>query len=414
MNIYTRMISDASKGDSKEVMNILNNGNKSDIRNYVNINIGKFFDSAQIKYLHKTLSLLYHMVMKFDFNFIKKNDFSYIVADITNGLMNAPPDTNTERVIDAIEDFQFIMSILVVKSYDQPGFNNFFDENRMIDTMFNKWQDAMSIEEARKLSDGDFNKVFGSMNFSSKYKNTWHDLPVLAVLVMLYGNEKTLINVFKHIPEKPELCEIFIEFLEDKAADYHGRLLTPKEFSVYLDLGIKYGCLNFKKAKEYEIQKEYLRNKFKNSANKMRALNVFNEIFTELKYRPGGTGYHEALISFQDALKNTSTFPNDKIKETIKFIDNKAKSNGEKPITTKNNGKTSGGASSSKDNGKNNEKKCPPHQVLNPKTNRCVNKTGTVGKKLVTKECPPHQILNPATNRCVNRDGAIGRQLMKK
>ena len=70
-------------------------------------------------------------------------------------------------------------------------------------------------------------------------------------------------------------------------------------------------------------------------------------------------------------------------------------------------------------------KKCKENEILNPKTNRCVSKTGTIGKKLlqntedkitttgVTKKCKENEILNPKTNRCVSRTGTIGRKLIK-
>ena len=91
-------------------------------------------------------------------------------------------------------------------------------------------------------------------------------------------------------------------------------------------------------------------------------------------------------------------------------------------------------------------KECPEGQILNPTTNRCVDKKGAIGKKLVKnlvddkpevkpkvkpeepkvkpkvkpeepkvkpKECPEGQILNPTTNRCVDKKGAIGKKLLK-
>lgn len=56
-------------------------------------------------------------------------------------------------------------------------------------------------------------------------------------------------------------------------------------------------------------------------------------------------------------------------------------------------------------------KKCPPDQILNPKTNKCVKRDGKIGKTIL-KKCPSHQILNPKTNRCVKRDGEIGKSLL--
>ena len=96
-------------------------------------------------------------------------------------------------------------------------------------------------------------------------------------------------------------------------------------------------------------------------------------------------------------------------------------------------------------------KSCGPNKLLNPKTKRCVSKTGSVGKKLSVdsfasshkiwvklilqeftvdelikiyiekvgkvsppkKKCRPDQILNPKTNRCVKRTSKIGKELLK-
>jgi hypothetical protein len=67
-------------------------------------------------------------------------------------------------------------------------------------------------------------------------------------------------------------------------------------------------------------------------------------------------------------------------------------------------------------------KPCPPDKILNPKTNRCVNRDGLIGKTLEgligkaqenqakgeKKVCKDDEILNPKTNRCVTKAGAIG------
>ena len=89
-------------------------------------------------------------------------------------------------------------------------------------------------------------------------------------------------------------------------------------------------------------------------------------------------------------------------------------------------------------------KECPEGQILNPETNRCVDKKGAIGKKILknlvddkpkvkpiepkepkepiepkvkpkpkVKECPEGQILNPETNRCVDKKGAIGKKILK-
>jgi hypothetical protein len=79
------------------------------------------------------------------------------------------------------------------------------------------------------------------------------------------------------------------------------------------------------------------------------------------------------------------------------------------------------------------KKECPPDKILNPETDRCVSKTGTVGKKIllellnknknknkpksqkeiqIIKECPHDKILNPETERCVSKTGAIGKKIL--
>jgi serine/threonine protein kinase len=72
------------------------------------------------------------------------------------------------------------------------------------------------------------------------------------------------------------------------------------------------------------------------------------------------------------------------------------------------------------------KKVCAPDEVLNPATNRCVKKTGKVGKKLISeppapttpavalpkKVCAPDEVLNPATNRCVKKTGKVGKKVV--
>ena len=57
---------------------------------------------------------------------------------------------------------------------------------------------------------------------------------------------------------------------------------------------------------------------------------------------------------------------------------------------------------------------CPSDKILNPRTNRCVKKTGRTGKKLIPvkdKQCDENKIINPRTKRCVKRLSRIGRKL---
>jgi len=65
---------------------------------------------------------------------------------------------------------------------------------------------------------------------------------------------------------------------------------------------------------------------------------------------------------------------------------------------------------------------CPSDKILNPKTKRCVKKSGRIGRSLSPKRyiedkketCPPDKILNPKTKRCVKKSGRIGKQLLKQ
>jgi hypothetical protein len=75
-------------------------------------------------------------------------------------------------------------------------------------------------------------------------------------------------------------------------------------------------------------------------------------------------------------------------------------------------------------------KSCPPEKIRNPKTNRCVLRTGKIGRtifnkktsssisspsileKKIKKECPPEKIMNPKTKRCVLKTGKIGKTLI--
>lgn len=78
------------------------------------------------------------------------------------------------------------------------------------------------------------------------------------------------------------------------------------------------------------------------------------------------------------------------------------------------------------------DKDCPPGKILNPKTKRCVNIDGKLGKALIKhvkspnvvrsskskiekiKDCPSGTVLNPETKRCVKKDGKLGRQILQK
>jgi len=54
---------------------------------------------------------------------------------------------------------------------------------------------------------------------------------------------------------------------------------------------------------------------------------------------------------------------------------------------------------------------CPPHQIVNPVTDRCVSRTGAIGRRLA--DCPVGFIRNPTTHRCVKINGRVGRRLLR-
>ena len=69
-------------------------------------------------------------------------------------------------------------------------------------------------------------------------------------------------------------------------------------------------------------------------------------------------------------------------------------------------------------------KLCPPNKILNPKTGRCVLKSGKLGQALlknktrpspspVQSPCPPNKIINPKTGRCVLKNGKLGQELLQ-
>lgn len=61
---------------------------------------------------------------------------------------------------------------------------------------------------------------------------------------------------------------------------------------------------------------------------------------------------------------------------------------------------------------------CKQDQILNPKTGRCVKKTGKIGQEILNKEnkekCNRQQVLNPKTGRCVKKTGKIGQEILGK
>ncbi len=66
---------------------------------------------------------------------------------------------------------------------------------------------------------------------------------------------------------------------------------------------------------------------------------------------------------------------------------------------------------------------CPDNKIYNPKTKRCVLKTGTIGKQLMSgtnknkktsdvKRCPSDKILNPVTKRCISKKNPVAKILL--
>lgn len=84
------------------------------------------------------------------------------------------------------------------------------------------------------------------------------------------------------------------------------------------------------------------------------------------------------------------------------------------------------------------KKPCKEDEIRNPDTNRCVKRTGSIGRKILDNQkksiiksvirrqskrrrqskskiiCEKGKILNPKTKRCVNINGPIGRRIMDK
>lgn len=62
-------------------------------------------------------------------------------------------------------------------------------------------------------------------------------------------------------------------------------------------------------------------------------------------------------------------------------------------------------------------KLCPPDKVLNPKTSRCVLKTGAIGKKILKashKCADPEKVFNHRTGRCVSKKSKLGKSIIEK
>ena len=80
------------------------------------------------------------------------------------------------------------------------------------------------------------------------------------------------------------------------------------------------------------------------------------------------------------------------------------------------------------------DKKCPDGKILNPKSGRCVDKNGAVGKQILNGEvkvvkgrpaiksfalcknvsCPTDKLCNPITGRCILRKSPMGQYIMRE
>jgi hypothetical protein len=134
------------------------------------------------------------------------------------------------------------------------------------------------------------------------------------------------------------------------------------------------------------------------------------------------------------------------VRSTMKHVDKESAKDSSNKLETNVNSQQQPKLKKSPQSSNEKEKICPPDQILNPTTKRCVSKKGKLGKELMERErkqkqpakspspekpskkpskpsspiqnkekekiCPPDQILNPATKRCVSKKGAIGKKLL--
>jgi hypothetical protein len=60
-----------------------------------------------------------------------------------------------------------------------------------------------------------------------------------------------------------------------------------------------------------------------------------------------------------------------------------------------------------------NSSSCTKDKVINPKTGRCVMKSGKIGMEIENSRCMKDQVINPKTGRCVMKSGQQGRNLLR-
>lgn len=204
----------------------------------------------------------------------------------------------------------------------------------------------------------------------------------------------------------------FFEITLDKGIPYIDMILHsqyPQEREILLPRGLKIKLLS-------EPETTYVLNKsYESIKTKLYKIHIF--------YDETDKFYSSALSCKKKNIYDIEVKEQEKIKEIIDDIKLTSPNIKEIPIVV------------NQDEAKG-KKQCKPEQVLNPKTNRCVSRKGSIGKKILeekktksisvsikklkspikltskTKKCKPHQILNPKTNRCVNKDGTIGKKLL--
>ena len=60
---------------------------------------------------------------------------------------------------------------------------------------------------------------------------------------------------------------------------------------------------------------------------------------------------------------------------------------------------------------------CPEEQILNPRTNKCIEKNGKEHRKLIREgilPCPGNKVLNKKTGRCIEVNGVLYKRLVKQ
>jgi serine/threonine protein kinase len=212
-------------------------------------------------------------------------------------------------------------------------------------------------------------------------------------IVSDYGNkDTTLIDEYKKKLDKisPQLAKFYDLMLKMNVPSFNKRISTQEAYDYYLKevytpLKNKYNLedLKFIQSRREQEKKMYL---------------------------PLSSSSVESLdISNRELISDLQTERTQKPRETKK-VKTKTKNLTRKAI----------------------KKICPEGKILNPLTNRCVNKKGATYKNLLKKRlisrsktsspktmkkgrknCPDGKVLNPLTNRCINKNGATYNKIKK-